>query len=81
MNKIIMALSFLSLTACSTPTYQFKDYAHDCVTKLNEDLSADVKSECLSLDTYEDSVHYHRTYSNEYRKMDDLDMAETKNSR
>jgi len=78
MNKIILIMSAVVLTSCTTPSYQYKDYAHHCVAKLNEDLPADVKEECLSLDTYEDYVHYHRTYSNEYRKMDDLDAAQAK---
>lgn len=75
MNKIIFVLSLLTLTACGSKIYKYNDYAESCVNKQNQDLAKNISHECLPIDTYEDAIHYHQTYGNEYRKMPDLDMA------
>jgi peptide methionine sulfoxide reductase MsrA len=74
-NKIIFLVSILCLSACSSTSYKFNDFAHACVNKQDKELAKNISSECLPVDTYEDSIHYHQTYQNEYRKMPDLDAA------
>lgn len=75
MNKFIVLLLLTIMSACSSKQYKFTDYAHSCVGKQDKELAKNISHECLSVDTYDDVIHYHQTYQNEYRKMPDLDDA------
>ena len=70
-----MMFLVLIISACSTTQSKYSDYAQACVVKQDKDLAKNVSHECLPLDTYEDSIHYHQSYKSDYRNMPDLDSA------
>lgn len=76
MNKVLLLVMAIFMVACSSKKYPHTDYAYGCVTsKNNPDISANVTDVCLPMDTYIDTLHFHKTRPSERRYMPNLDDA------